>query len=221
MDRERSIRNAALAGIAGPAVFLAVAFAGAILRSDVIRAQGWASWPSSMALGGRAGLPQIAGFLALAACYPIFALGAVRPALGDRLAWGGFLGIALGDLLLAAPTDAAGRDLTWHGASHLVGVFVATVASLVAAVGVTRATLGDPTWRPWRLVGGPAIAVATAVGAVAGFEHGWAKVVYVLGITLPVPLVAILLRRRSGPRPAGPSSGAAHLLDDDLDRSGG
>ena len=199
MDRARSIGNAALAGIVGPTVFLVVAFAGALLRSDLIRAQGWTSWPSSMSLGGRAGIPQIAAFVGLAVSYPIFALGAVRPALGDRLAWGGFLGIAVGDALLAAPTDAAGRALTWHGATHLVGVFVATAASLLAAVGVTRATLGDPTWKAWRLVGAPSIAVATVVGAVAGFDHGWAKVVYVLGITLPVPLVATLIRRRPEP----------------------
>ncbi|HYF11568.1 MAG TPA: hypothetical protein VEC09_04640 [Actinomycetota bacterium] len=199
MDRARSIRTAALAGIVGPVAFLLVAFASALVRPDVIRAQGWVSWPSSMALGGRPGIPQIVGFLVLAASYPIFALGAVRPALGDRMAWGGFLGIAVGDALLAAPTDGVGNDPTWFGAAHLVGVFVATAASLVAAAGVTRATLGDPAWRTWRRVGAPAIAIATAVGAVAGFTTGWAKVVYVLGITVPVPLVAILLRRSRAP----------------------
>jgi hypothetical protein len=197
MDRSRSIRTAALAGIAGPVTFLAVAFGGALVRSDVIRAQGWASWPSSMALGGLPGIPQIAAFLALAVCYPIFALGAVRPALRDALAWGGFLGIAFGDALLAAPTDAAGQPVTWHGSTHLVGVLVATAASVIAAAGVTRATLGDPSWKIWRWVGAPAVVLATVVGAVAGFESGWAKVVYVLGITLPVPLVAILIRRTS------------------------
>src|SRR5215212_9122202 len=89
MDRARSIRTAALAGIVGPVTFLAVAIGGALVRSDVIRAQGWTGWPSSMALGGLPGIPQIAAFLGLAVCYPIFALGAVRPALRDALAWGG------------------------------------------------------------------------------------------------------------------------------------
>jgi hypothetical protein len=200
MDRARPIRTTALAGIVGPVAFLVVAFASALLRPDVIRTQGWVSWPSSMALGGRPGIPQIAAFLVLAASYPMFALGAVRPALRDGMAWGGFLGIAVGDALLAAPTDGVGREPTWLGAAHLVGVFIATGASLVAAAGVTRATLGDPAWRVWRQVGAPAIAIATVVGAVAGFTTGWAKVVYVLGITLPVPLVAFLLRRGRTPR---------------------
>ena len=195
MDRARSIRTAALAGIVGPVTFLAVSFGSALVRSDIIRAQGWTSWPSSLALGGRAGIPQIAAFLGLAVCYPVFALGAVRPALRDGLAWSGFLGIALGDALLAAPTDGAAQAVTWHGATHLVGVFVATAASLVAAAGVTRATLGDASWRLWRRLGAPAIILATVIGAVAGFESAWAKVLYVLGITLPVPLVAILIRR--------------------------
>ncbi len=207
MDRARSIRTAALAGIVGPVAFLVVAFGSALLRSDVIRTRGWVSWPSSMALGGRPGFPQIAAFLVLALSYPIFALGAVRPALGDRIAWGGFLGIAVGDALLAAPTDGVGHEPTWLGAAHLVGVFIATGASLVAAAGVTRATLGDPAWKVWRRVGAPAIAIATVVGAVAGFTTGWAKVVYVLGITLPVPLVAILLRRgRTTRRSATPGN---------------
>jgi hypothetical protein len=205
MDRSRSTRTAALAGIIGPVTFLLVAFGGALARADVIRAQGWASWPSSMALGGPPGIPQIAAFLVLALCYPIFALGAVRRGLGDRLAWGGFLGIALGDALLAAPTDAAGHDVTWHGTTHLVGVLIATVASVVSAAGVTRATLRDPTWKVWRWVGAPSIAIATVIGAVAGFHHGWAKIVYVLGITLPVPLVAVLLRRGSIARRNGRS----------------
>ena len=199
MDDKDRIRTAALAGIVGPIAFLVVGFANALLRPDVIRAQGWASWPSSMALGGRVGIPQTAAFVGLAVCYPIFALGAVRPALDDRLAWIGFLGIAAGDALLAAPTDAPGHDLTSHGAAHLAGVVIATAASLVAAAGVTRATFHDSGWTVWRRLGAPAIVIAIAVGAVAGFESGWAKVVYVLGITLPVPLVAILIRngRRS------------------------
>ena len=65
-----------------------------------------------MALGGAAGIPMIAAFCWLAACYTVFAMGALRPALVHRAAWTGFLGIALGDLLLAFPTDAPGRGTT-------------------------------------------------------------------------------------------------------------
>ncbi len=192
--------RAAIAGIVGPLGFLSAAFALALVRHDVIRSEGWASWPSSMALGGIAGVPQVLAFLCLAGCYPVFALAAVRPALGNVAAWGGFLGIATGDALLAFPTDPVATGPSWHGSLHLAGVLVATAASIVAAVGVTLATLRDPMWTPWRLLGAPLVAIGCVVGAVAGFNVAWAKIVYVLGITLPVPLAALLLRRSSTAR---------------------
>lgn len=168
----------------------------AALLPTLIRSQGWSGWPSSMALGGAAGLPQTLAFLALAAVYPVFALRAVRPALGNRAAWGGFIGVAVGDLLLAFPTDAPGAELSSHGLVHLTGVLVVGAATLVAAAGVTLATWSDPSWRPWRIVGVPLVVVATSIGLAAGFDQAWAKVVFVGGITLPVPILAVLLRRQ-------------------------
>lgn len=193
--------RAAITGVVGPLAFLTVAFSLALLRPDLIRSEGWASWPSSMALGGGAGVPQVLAFLCLACCYPVFALAAIRPVLGNVAAWGGFLGIAAGDALLAFPTDATGVGPSWHGTLHLAGVVLATAASVVAAAGVTFATFRDPLWQPWRWVGAPSIAVACVIGAVAGFDVAWAKVVYVLGITLPVPLVALLLIQSSTAQP--------------------
>jgi hypothetical protein len=188
------IRRNAMAGAMGPVGFLAVSFAMALLRPEVIRAQGWASWPSSMAVGDPAGVGQIMAFLWLAGCYTVFALGALRPALGDPLATGGFLAIAAGDVLLAFTTDGPGVARTWHGALHLAGVTIATVATLVAAVGVTRATRDRPDWRPWRLVVWVPFAAA-AIGSLSVAELGWAKVVYVIGITLPAAVVAWLVYR--------------------------
>lgn len=192
---EPAVRRAALAGVVGPSVFLVVSFAMAAVRSDVIARQGWASWPSSMALDGVVGLPEIAAFLVLAACYPVFALGALRPTLDDGMAWVGFLGVAAGDALLAFPTDAPDASLSWHGSLHLAGVILVTVATLVAGLGVTLATRSDPNWRPWRLAGLPAVVLGAAIGIVGGFDVGWAKVAFVLGITLPVPLIGVLVRR--------------------------
>jgi hypothetical protein len=192
------VGRAALAGIIGPAGFLAVSFLMAALRGDVIRAQGWASWPSSMSLGGAAGVPEILAFLLLAASYPIFAFGAVRPSLDGGLAWRAFLGVAAGDLLLAFPTDAPNAGTSWHGVLHIVGVLVVTLATLVAGVAVTTGTSSRPSWRPWRFLGAPVLVAAVVIGFIGfigGFEHGWAKVTYVLGITLPVPLIAVLIRR--------------------------
>jgi hypothetical protein len=188
------IRRNAMAGAMGPVGFLALSFAMALLRPEVIRAQGWASWPSSMAVGDPAGVGQIMAFLWLAGCYAVFALGALRPALGDRLATGGFLAVAVGDVLLAFTTDGPGAARTWHGVLHLAGVTIATIATLAATVGVTRATRDRADWRPWRLVAWVPFAAA-AVGFLSVAELGWAKVVYVTGITLPAAVVAWLVYR--------------------------
>ena len=185
---------AAWAGVAGPVGFLGVAFLLSALRHDVIEAAGWVSWPSSLALGGAAGMPMTAAFCWLAGSYTVFSMGALRPALVHRAAWTGFLGIALGDLLLAFPTDAPGRAMTWHGTLHLAGVVVVTVATLVAAAGVTIATAGRPAWRAWRITL-PVPFAAAAVGAATGFDTGWGKVIYVVGITLPAAVVAACLLR--------------------------
>jgi hypothetical protein len=195
-----SRRLAIRAGLAGPIGFLAVSFSMAALRTGLIEEIGWVSWPSSMALGGVAALPQILAFLWLGiVCYPAFAVGALRPRLGN-VAAAGMLAVAAGDVLLAFPTDGPGVDPTWHGTIHLTGVLVATVATIVTGIGVTVATWHDPEWCPWRIGGMPMLVAATAVGAARGFDAGWAKVVYVLGITLPVALVARLLEREEGPR---------------------
>ena len=191
------IRRNAMAGAIGPVGFLVVSFAMALLRPEVIRDQGWASWPSSMAVGDPAGVGQIMAFLWLAGCYTAFALGALRPALGDPLATGGFLAIATGDVLLAFTTDGPGAGRTWHGVLHLAGVTIATVATLVATVGVTRATRDRADWRLWRSVAWVPFAAA-AVGSLslAGIaDLGWVKVTYVLGITLPAAVVAWLVYR--------------------------
>lgn len=207
------IRRNALAGIVGPIGFLAIAFAMAALRSDVIATSGWASWPSSIATGGAAGVPQSVAFLYLCGCYVIFAVGALRPGLRSVAAWGGFLGIATGDILLAFPTDVGDAPLSWHGAVHVAGVIVVTAATVVATIAVAVATRRTRTWRPWRMVGTPVVLASALVGVVTGFDDGWAKIVFVVGITAPVPLIGILLRRepanrgsRQEPRRAPPAA---------------
>jgi len=188
------IRRNAMAGAIGPVGFLAVSFAMVVLRPEVIDTQGWGSWPSGMAVGDPAGAGQIMAFLWLAGCYIVFALGALRPALGDPLATGGFLAIATGDVLLAFTTDGPDVDLSWHGSRHRAGVIVATVATIAAVVGVTRATRHRADWRAWRLVAWVPIGAA-ALGLLSALDTGWAKVAYVVGITLPVTVVAWLLHR--------------------------
>ncbi len=197
------MRRAALAGILGPVGFLLVAFALSIARHDVIVAGGWKSWPSSMALGGVGGLPQTANFLALGLCYLVFSIGALRPMLHRRSAWVGFLVVAAGEGLLAFPTDAAGTLPTWHGRLHLAGVIVVTIATLAATAGVTLEVRNRRGWRSWRYIA-PVPVLAAALGSLAGFDRGWAKVTYVIGITLPVAVIGLVLSREaSGARSAG------------------
>jgi hypothetical protein len=193
-------------------MFLVVSFVLSALRSDVIRAQGWASWPSSMALGGWPGVPQTLAFLWLAGCYTVFGLGALRPELGREpgslAGWGGFLAIAIGDLFLSFTTDAAGAGVSWHGRLHLVGVLLVTIATLIAAGGLTLATRERASWRSWRLVAWIPFAAAL-VGLVAGFDRGWAKVVYVVGITLPVAVAGTLVGRDATRNPGGIAGGSS------------
>jgi hypothetical protein len=46
------------------------------------------------------------------------------------------------------------------------------------------------------------LAAATVVGVVSGFDAGWAKVLYVIGITLPAAIVPWCLARDPRVRPA-------------------
>ncbi len=187
-DRGEPRTVALWAGAAGPVGFLVAAFVLAGVRDDVIASHGWVSWPSSMALGGPAGLPMIAAFLWLGGCYAVFALGALRPVALSSVAVAGYLVTATGDVLLAFPTDAAGEATSWHGWLHLTGVIVATVGTLIVAAALLVATRGRVAWRPL-LPAVAVIAAATCVGLVGGFDEGWAKVVYVVGITAPAAVV--------------------------------
>ncbi len=127
---------------------------------------------------------RLLAFLWLGACYAVFATRALRPEVGSAAATGGFLAAAPGDALLAFPTDVS-RGTSWHGALHLVGVLLVTSATVVAVVAVTVATRDRSSFRAWRTVAWIPLAAAT-LGLLAGFHDGWAKVVYVVGITAPV-----------------------------------
>ncbi len=193
------VRRAAMAGAIGPVGFLTMSLMMAALRPEVIRSQGWASWPSSMAVGGGEGVGQTAAFLWLAACYIVFAWWALRPVLGTPLVTWGYLVVASGDVLLAFPTDPPGDDLSTLGALHVAGVIVTTVATVVATVGVTRATRGRREWRPWRVVAWVPLAAA-ALLFLGMIDGAWGKVVFVVGITLPSAMVAWLVWREADER---------------------
>jgi hypothetical protein len=198
-----SVRRAALIGGSGPVGFLLIAFLMAALRPELIQAQGWASWPSSMATGGPpASIPQTLAFLWLGGCYLVFSFGALRPVLRAPAVTWGFAAIACGDILLSFATDVPDVHPTWHGGVHLVGVLLATAATVFATAASLVAVRGRPGWRPWRIASG-FIFAAALIGLVGGFDQGWAKVTYVLGITLPVLALVHCVRQAARiPSPA-------------------
>jgi Protein of unknown function (DUF998) len=186
-----------VAGALGPIGFLIVSFAMAAARPELIQAHGWKSWPSIMATGGPpASLPQTAAFLWIASCYAVFALGAVRPVLRAPVVTVSFLVIAAGDGLLAFPTDVHQATPSWHGTLHLVGVVLATAATTVAAVASLILLRGRPGWTAWRW-GTAVIFLGTAAGLAGGFVNGPAKILYVVAITAPVPVLAWSVRRHA------------------------
>ena len=77
---------------------------------------------------------------------------------------------------------------------HLAGVTLVTVATLVATAGVTRATRSRADWRAWRFVAWVPFA-AGALGVVSVAEMGWAKVTYVVGISVPAAVADWLIYR--------------------------
>jgi hypothetical protein len=198
-------RAAARLGIAGPAGFLIVSFAMAALRPALIHHHGWVSWPSVLATGGPPdALPQLLVFVWLGACYVVFARWGLRPVVGSAVATGAFYLVAAGDALLAFPTDTSGRA-SWHGTLHLAGVLVSTVGLVVAVVAITLATRGRPRFRAWRAVAWVPL-LAALIGLLGGFETGWAKVAYVVGITAPVVVLALCVSR-AGEAVTGARSG--------------
>jgi hypothetical protein len=188
------VRRAAVAGALGPIGFLAVSFTMAIARTDLLRTHGWASWPSVLATGGPpVSVPQTAAFLWIAGCYAVFAIGALGPVLRAPVVTVSFLILATGDALLAFPTDVGTPAPTWHGSLHLAGVVLATAATVVVAIASLIVLRGRPGWTAWR--GATAVIFLGAViGLAGGFVSGPAKVLYVLAITVPVPVLAWTVR---------------------------
>ena len=146
-------------------------------------------------------MPMIATFLWLGGCYVAFSLGALRPAAISSLAVAGYLVTASGDALLAFPTDAPG-----------LGDVVARVAAPRGRGRRDgghpdrggRAARRDPGPAAWRRFGPrpPCSSSPPSIGVAAGFDEGWAKVVYVVGITLPAAVVPWCLRTRRAGRDA-------------------
>jgi Protein of unknown function (DUF998) len=139
-----SFRNAALAGIIGPAVFAVVVVFLTLAQYGFMMGLGWkplgtsdVPWPSALALGPLGWL-QVLNFAFFGLTLIIFALGLNRGvASSGRLSWVGpaFLAIAGVALVLAAFK----ADLhimqglqTWHGAIHLLAFLLLVLSFLLS-----------------------------------------------------------------------------------------
>jgi hypothetical membrane protein len=192
MARRITVKTAAAAGIAGPAVFT-----GAWIVSS-LRQTGYGA--TEVQISGLAAPDardpwiMIAGFLVLGGCAVVFGE-ALRQAVGGpapRLVQGaGALAIAAGllrrDHLLLEP-----GPVSWHSHAHDVVSTVIYLALVIAQALLARAFARDPAWRPWRrwLAASAAVTAAAMIAFAADTSGPVAGVLQRVAVTLPLAALA-------------------------------
>jgi hypothetical protein len=154
-----SPRNAALAGMIGPAVFALVAVLLTFAQYGFMRDLGWdplgasdVPWPSGLALGPLGWL-QAANFAFFGLTLIVFALGLDRAvASGGRVTWAGpALMVVSGVSLMLAAFATDPRPMvelqTWHGAIHLLAFVFLVLSFLPSLFFWWRRSRRDPRWR--------------------------------------------------------------------------
>lgn len=216
MARRMTIRAAAAAGIAGPAVFTGAWVVGSLRQSGY----GATEVQLSGLAAPDAGDPwiMITGFLVLGGCAVAFGE-ALREAIGGpapRLIQGaGVLTIAAGllrrDHMLLAP-----GPVSWHNQAHNVVSAVIYVDLVVAQALLARRFAREAEWRPWcRWLAASAAATALVLTAFgAGTSEPAAGVLQRVAVTLPLAAIAAIAARLvswpvPGPRTPRRTPGAA------------
>ena len=124
MNKSRSIKLAARAGILGPMLFAAVVTGLTIAQADFMRSLGWnplgpvIDWPSGLALGPYGWLMTVTFFLC-GAMMAFFAYG-LKLALREKLATTLLMlaGFAMIGLVFATDPTLGTTSRTWHGVLH-------------------------------------------------------------------------------------------------------
>jgi hypothetical membrane protein len=203
-----TIRTAAAAGVAGPAVFT-VAWIVSSLRqtghgATEVQISGLA------APDARDPWIMIIGFLVLGGCAVAFgealheAIGGAAP----RLIQGaGVLAVAAGllrrDHLLLEP-----GPVSWHNEAHNVVSAIIYVDLVVAQALLARAFARDAAWKPWRrwLAASAAATAVVLIAFGADTSEPAAAVLQRVAVTLPLAAIAAIAARLAGPRVPAPAT---------------
>jgi hypothetical membrane protein len=203
--RRMTIRAAAAAGVAGPAVFTGAWIVSSLRQSGYgaveVQISGLA------APDARDPWIMITGFLVLGGCAVAFGE-ALREAIGGpapRLIQGaGAATIAAGllrrDRLLLEP-----GPVSWHNQAHNVVSAVIYVDLVVAQALLARAFARDAAWRPWRgwLAASAAATAVVLIAFTADTSEPAAGVLQRVAVTLPLAAIAAIAARLAGAQARG------------------
>jgi Protein of unknown function (DUF998) len=206
-----TMRTAAAAGVAGPAVFTGAWIVGS-LRQTGHGATG-VQISGLAAPDARDPWIMITGFLVLGGCAVVFgqalpeAIGGPAPRL---LQGAGVLAIVAGllrrDHLLLEP-----GPVSWHNHAHDAVSAVIYVDLVVAQGLLARAFARDAGWKPWgRWLAASAVGTAMALIAYgANTSEPAAGALQRVAVTLPLAAIAALSARLASlPQPTAPSEGS-------------
>lgn len=199
------VRTAALAGIAGPALFGATLIVLTALQYDFMLGIGWkplsdpgGAWPSGLALGPY-GWAQVANFVLSGLLLIYFAAGLHLGATGGRGSKTGPVSLAVAGAAMALmgfKTDPILREgpRTLHGWIHDLSFALFVLALLSALVFLWLRFRKDPRWR-----GHARYTLVTAiVAAVALLLPGTAYYFFLIVVLVWIEATAIRLRAASG-----------------------
>jgi len=197
-----TIRAAAAAGVAGPAVFTGAWIVGSLRQTGhgatEVQISGLA------APDARDPWIMIIGFLVLGGCAVAFgealheAIGGPAPRL---IQVAGALAIAAGllrrDHLLLEP-----GPVSWHNQAHNVVSAIIYVDLVVAQALLARAFARDAAWKPWRrwLAASAAATAVVLIAFAADTSEPAAGVLQRVAVTLPIAAIAAIGARLAGPR---------------------
>jgi len=140
-------RAAAIAGMAGPALFAAIFTVEGLLRPGY---RPLAMFVSELSLGPR-GWIQIASFILYGASFLVFARGMTRElrGAGASMLWGFGAALILAGVFVMDPNGTPPPERTIHGRVHgLSGAYV-FLGWPVCLFLLARAFRKDPAWRPY------------------------------------------------------------------------
>src|SRR3712207_4165683 len=152
------VRAAAVAGMAGPVIFVATLLGLTVVQYDFILGLGWrplgdpaGAWPSGLALGPY-GWVQILNFVVSGLLLTIFAVGlhlGVTDGRGSRIGPGLIFAAGIAMALMGFETDPIMRTTprTLHGWIHDLAFVLFALALLAALFVLWHRLRKDPLWR--------------------------------------------------------------------------